>query len=75
MQQRGILESRPEKEYMVDSVHRYNKKIEGLNYEYNQMLSSTVIYINYIRLAGQLKSILWETAIWAKYGDGINNEN
>ena len=29
---------------MVDSVHRYNKKIEGLNYEYNQMLSSTVSY-------------------------------
>lgn len=47
MQQRGI--SRPEKEYMVDSVHRYNKKIEGLNYEYNQMLSSTVsvIYSKY----------------------------
>ena len=28
---------------MVDSVHRYNKKIESLNYEYNQMLAQTVI--------------------------------
>lgn len=31
-----------EKEFMVDSVHRYNKKIESLNYEYNHMLAQTV---------------------------------
>ena len=30
---------RSEKDFMVDSVHRYNKKIESLNYEYNQMLA------------------------------------
>jgi len=27
---------------MIDSVHRYNKKIESLNYEYNQMLAQTL---------------------------------
>jgi len=27
---------------MVDSVHRYNKKLESLNYEYNQMLAQTL---------------------------------
>jgi hypothetical protein len=31
--------SSEEKEVMIDSVHRYNKKIETLNYEYNNMLS------------------------------------
>lgn len=27
---------------MVESVHRYNKKIESLNYEYNHMLAQTL---------------------------------
>lgn len=31
-----------DKEFTVDSVHRYNKKIESLNYEYNHMLAQTV---------------------------------
>ena len=26
----------------IDSVHRYNKKLESLNYEYNRMLASTL---------------------------------
>jgi hypothetical protein len=34
--------SSEEKEIMIDSVHRYNKKIESLNFEYNNMLSQTV---------------------------------
>jgi hypothetical protein len=33
---------RSEKVVVVDSVHRYNKKIESLNFEYNQMLVKTV---------------------------------
>ncbi|CDW84875.1 brca1-associated protein [Stylonychia lemnae] len=31
-----------EKDFTVDSVHRYNKKIESLNYEYNHMLAQTL---------------------------------
>jgi hypothetical protein len=27
---------------MVDSIHRYNKKIESLNYEYNHTLAQTL---------------------------------
>ncbi len=29
-------------DFTIDSVHRYNKKIESLNYEYNQMLAQTL---------------------------------
>ncbi len=28
--------------FTIDSVHRYNKKLESLNYEYNRMLASTL---------------------------------
>ena len=35
--------SAPEKgDFTIDSVHRYNKKIESLNYEYNHMLAQTL---------------------------------
>lgn len=37
--------SSEEKEVMIDSVHRYNKKIESLNFEYNNMLSQTVSFL------------------------------
>ena len=29
-------------QFTIDSVHRYNKKLESLNYEYNRMLASTL---------------------------------
>ena len=29
-------------DFTIDSVHRYNKKIESLNYEYNHMLAQTL---------------------------------
>ena len=33
----------PEKgDFMIDSVHRYNKKIHSLNHEYNQRLAQTL---------------------------------
>lgn len=39
----GASSSGEKDQYMVvDSVHRYNKKIESLNHEYNQMLSQTL---------------------------------
>jgi chromosome segregation ATPase len=39
----NINSSGPEKgDFTIDSVHRYNKKIESLNYEYNHMLAQTL---------------------------------
>jgi len=39
---RSNLSAGVKDDFTIDSVHRYNKKIESLNYEYNHMLAHTL---------------------------------